>query len=471
VTLETRLSAFATRVGAEIKKLRGEVETIELTPGPAGADGMTVQQDPNDPNALIVYEGGPGPNNAAVASIVAADGPTRTALRTEFLRAGGWSDVVLDSLGHLADPVFTPTITYAPEYTASGIASFVQYRPVICNTGSAVNDWDGQNDPNFRLHPGRFRTAHGGSNDMALAGMVKPGGASQAAYWPIIVEFDTTAPQVEIASYGGGTRLEMRIEVNGQPVIGDYTLTSPTLAAGRRALLTFPDARAKRMVIYLTGDTGLYALRVPTGYTITKPTTTRRTGVVVGDSYPGGSGSPTLYPAGTGIFDTWALRVLSALACSDKVLAAIGGTCFTKDAAAGSRYIDRVPIILSMNPQLLVVSGSINDPADGAGVQAGLEAFLDATASIPERYVVGVTKAGFEAQHDALRVGAANKGVPFIDMKSFIYGAGNAANPANSAGNAGIFLLGDGSHPTLMGHRAIAAAIFRQIAALKDLAR
>lgn len=407
---------------------------------------------------------------APVAAMIDTGRLSTTSLKRDFLPSGGWAQNVLASLRALAAPINTPTIAYsAVSYLLpSALPSPVEYRPSIAGTGSAVNNWDGRNNAAFKIHSGRFRTANGGSNDMCLEGEMKPGGSASAARWPMIVEFNTTSPQIEIAAYGGLNYLDMRIEVNGSPAIGDYVLTSPNLGQGKTALLTFPDSRARRICLYLDGGLGLYSIRVPSGRTITKPTDTLRTGVIVGDSYPNGSGSPTEFPAGASIFDTYAREVLRALGCNDLALGAIGGSGFTQSVASSSQYINRVSAILAMSPSVMVVNGSINDVVSTpAAIQAAAEAFLDATASIPERYVLGVMKSGNDANYNAVKAAAASKNVPFIEMRNFVYGTGNVLAPG-ATGNAGVFLLPDNSHPTFAAHRAIASAVFQQIAALKS---
>lgn len=419
--------------------------------------------DPGQPNGVAQLDGA-----AKVPDTQVPERLSKVALDRGYVGRGSWSAQVLAALRALAAPINTPTIAYsAVSYLLpSALSSPVEYRPSIAGTGASVRNWDGRNNSAFKIHSGLFRTNSGGSGDMCLEGEMKPGGSASAARWPVIVEFNTTSPQVEVAAFGGLNYLDMRVEVNGSPAIGDYYLSSPNLGQGKTALLTFPDSRARRITLYFDGGLGLHSIRVPAGQTIAKPADTRRTGVIVGDSYANGSGSPTEFPAGTSIFDTFGREVLRGLGCNDLALAAIGGSGFTQSVASSSQYSNRVAAILAMTPSVLVVNGTINDPANGTGVQAAAEAFFDATVSIPERYAIGVMKSGQDGNYNAMKAAAAAKGVPFIEMKDFIYGTGNALAPG-ATGNAGVFLLPDNSHPTFAAHRAIASAVFQQIAALK----
>lgn len=395
---------------------------------------------------------------------------TRTSLDASYISRGDWADVTIDALGTLAPPVNTPTITYSAG-TTTAMTSPVEYRPVVCGTGSQTTSWNGQSDTNFRFHPGNFSTASGANGDLALLGVLKPGGAPQAARWPIIVEFETSSGvnALEVVVYGAGD-IAFKLEVNGMPAISDNVLYGPTgLGTGKKALLTFPDARVRRIRLYISGGSGFYGVRVPTGQSITKPTITRRTGVFIGDSFVNGSGNVTNLEPGASQFDTFALRILKALGASDLMLAGIGGTGWVAGASnpTPAHYQSRVAEVMAANPNFLIIYGSSNDgPFDYATVRAAVETLLDSTAAVTERYVVGPIRSGYPTQRDAVRDAAAAKGVPFIDMLGFIdaTGGGTIQNP-NSARNGSIFLVSDGTHPTFAGHRAIERAMFRKIAA------
>jgi hypothetical protein len=401
------------------------------------------------------------------------EGPEATRLASVALLRGDWSIDALSALGSLAPTIHTPVLSYTSGYTTA-LSSPVEYRPSICGGGSQVTGWDGQNDPNFRFGSGVYNTNNGGNADLALYGDFKPGGAPQAARWPIITEFDTSAGvnAIEVALYGSSIPA-FRIEINGMPVTSNGMVYGPGgLTSAKMMTLMFPSAAQRRIKLYMSGGMGLYMVRVPSGQTITKPTINARRGVAIGDSYAGGAGSSIDYPTpGAGIFETFALGILKALGCNDTILAAIGGTGFLAGAQQSppGDYGARVATILAMNPDVLIVNGTINDGSiPASGYQAAVEAFLDATSTIPERYVIGTMLSGFEANHDLLAASAVAKGVPFIAMKSFLYGSSSVESP-NGSGNKDIFQLTNANpHPTFAGHRSIERAIWRQIAALRS---
>jgi len=391
-----------------------------------------------------------------------------TALMAKYVDRRDWANDVINAQSTLAPPASTPTVVFTTG-VATAMTSPVEYRPVICGTGSTVTGWDGRNDPNFKFHSGVFNTSNGANGDLVMNGTIKPGGASQAAPWAVIAEFNTSSGvnQMEIGFYGSSAP-SFKIEVDGFPAIGDYVILGPSLGNSKKATLTFPDARVRRIRIYLYGGTGFHSVRVPTGQSISRPTDTARRGVFVGDSYVNGASSVYAFPAGAGQFDTFAPRVLKAIGCNDLILAGIGGSGFVAGDVVSS-YAVRVPAILAMQPDVLIVNGSINDGGGAGGIQAAVEAFLDATQSIPERYVVGTMKSGYAGNYQAVKAAAASRNVPFIEMENFLDGAGTMVG-ANATGNGNIFVLADGAHPSFVAHRAIERAIFRQINAFRQSA-
>jgi len=382
-----------------------------------------------------------------------------------FAVPGFWADGLASDMRATAPPINTPVVTY---FTGgvTAMSSPVVYAPAPCNTGAQKLDWNGATtptEPNFYFHPGRFRTSNGGSNDLALYGELKPNGASQAAYWPIIAEFDTSAGvnQLEVVIYGTPDPA-FRIEVNGLPIISDNILIGPSgLGLSKTMVLTFPDARVRRIRLYMSGDMGLRWVRVPTGQTISKPTGTRRVGAIITDSFGNGSGSVAGAPVpGAGIFDTFALRVLKALGCDSFILGGIGGSGFVTGAAV---YSSRVSVVLAMSPNVLVTTGSVNDGTGTGTIQSAVASHIAATTTVPERYLIGTMRSGYEGNHDAVKAAADAADVPFIDMRSFLNGTGNAASP-NGSGNGDIYLLPDGVHPTFLGQRAIERRLIQKLA-------
>ena len=359
-----------------------------------------------------------------------------------------------------------PTLAWSASLT-TGMTSPVEYRPSVCGTGAQVTGWDGRNDPNFRFFSGSFMTAQGAQSDLALMGEIKPRGASQAARWPIVIEFDTSSGvnQIEVSFYTDIPPYVM-MDVNGRAVTDVVEMGPAGLGNAKKVLFTFPVARARRVRIYCTP--GLHAVRVPTGQSITKPaeTVTRRV-AFIGDSWTNGSANSYDYPSGANNVETFAPRLGKMLGAQDMILAGLGGTGFVAGMDGGSpaNYATRLDAVLAMDPDVLVVNGSINDGVGGTGVQAAATALLTAAvAVVPEVYCVGTMLQGFSSNHAAVQAAAAAvPGVTFIPMLGFVETGSNASAP-NGSGNGDVFLRPDNVHPTLAGHVAISQAIYRQIA-------
>lgn len=399
----------------------------------------------------------------------------RTAIAAQGL--ADWADDGFRAITERAPEFDVPTATWSSDLSLTDLgASPVTYRPVICGTGSAVSNWNGQStptDPNFFFHRALFETGNGGSSDLEMHGMIKPGGNASFARWPMIVEFITSAAvqELEVLFYGGGTlRTDLLVDVGWMPA-GSFVSQSD-LGNSRKVRLTFPVAGSRRIRLYLNGNYGFYGVRVPNGATISKPsnTITRRI-AGVGDSWINGSGSIE-----SGVTDlrgannryTYFMQLANCMGAQEIISAGIGGTGFVAGTDGGSpaNYVTRLATVLTMSPTALIFQGSINDPQDGSGVQAAVEACLAATDSVSERYVTTVMMAGWEQCNTAIRaaVTAHGSGVQLIEMEGLIYGTGNALN--GGTGNRAVFMRSDGSHPSYQGHRLIARHMFRRIAPL-----
>lgn len=356
----------------------------------------------------------------------------------------------------------------------SSFASPVQYRPAITG-GTQVIGWDsvlGTPDPNFYFDPGVFSTANGGSQNLEMHGDLKPGGGAQAATWNTAFEFVTSATDAfEMGMYDTGAAAFL-LEVGGIEI--GYFAAPSGLAAGKKVTVTFPVARARH--IRISGFNRFAYLWMKTGHTITKPTLPRRLGAIVGDSYIGGAGGPTSMAGGADVgadrgatqITTYAPSLLRALGVNAPILTGIGGTGFVAMAPT-SDYISRAPILVGWNPKVLVTTGSINDPQNGTGVQAAVEAYLAATVSIPERYVTTVVRVGWEACNAAIRAGVAAHGnnVKLVDVEGIMDGAENSWH-VNGTKMRGLFQMKDNSHPSLLGHKFLLRQIFREILAVRS---
>lgn len=362
-----------------------------------------------------------------------------------------------------------PTLAWS-NTRATALTTPVEAKPPILGTGAQVNNWDGASDTKLRYFPGVFNTANGANLDLGLYGSWKPGGQAQAAGWPLVFEFitDATNTTVEIAFYSSITAVDLMIEVNGR-LLSDSVIRSSVASNDHKVTLTFPVARSRTIRVWGSHAMGLVAVRVPTGGTITKPssTITRRI-ALIGDSWANGSSDSYDYPQGANNRETFAPRLLRLMGADSMILAGIGGTGFVNGIAASpqAHYASRVSEVVGMNPHAIVFYGSINDMTLLSQVQEQVTAALAACASVPEVYVIGPALADRADSNAAVKAATLAAGRTFIDLSTFAYGTGNALSRKGD-GNRDVFLRSDNAHLTLAGHRALAETAYRKIRAAK----
>ncbi len=354
-----------------------------------------------------------------------------------------------------------PVITLSPgENTA--LSSPVVYRPYIVGTGVQVLNSDGQGDSNIRFSPGTYASSNGGQGDFAMYGEIKPGGAAQFARWTFDATFVTSASNsvVEVGFFSLNTFSdEPMIEVNGRRV-ADAAPLRTFGGNGWKLTLTFPTAASRRIVLTIPGAAGLMAIRVPTGNTITKPTDAiGKRMAIIGDSFVNGAGSGSSGNAFN--HETFAPMLAHLLGADERLLAGIGGTGFVAGGTTNN-YETRLPYVLGKNPHVLIFFCSINDGTNGAGLQAAVTSALALCTAVPEVYVIGCVRAGYEASNAAAKTATLAAGRKWVNMDGFINGTGRITDRKGD-GNADFFIVADGVHPTLEGHRALARGIFRQM--------
>jgi hypothetical protein len=372
----------------------------------------------------------------------------------------GWEQSAFMRPGRTDDP----TIAIAQTMT-TGLSSPATIAPAIVNIGSNTQNWDGSSDTKFRYWPGVFSTGNGGSGDLALYGSEKPGGAAQAARWPLVVEFvtDTGNAVLELFGYALGGGAAMKLEVNGR-LTDDVYFRVRSGGGPWMVTVTFPVAAARRIRVMMPGDGGFSGVRVPTGQTITKAPAPTQTIAFLGDSWVNGSGSAYGYPNGAGDLDTFAWRYARLLGgpYAAMMLAGIGGTGWTAGTSGGqpANYSVRVPAILSRNPDTLVIYGSQND--SDTDISAAVSSLLASVTSIPRVIVLSTALSGYQNQIASVRAATLAAGRLFVDLKDYMYGTGGA-NSAKYDGNKDVLLMNTGDlHPTLDGHRALASSAYRR---------
>lgn len=376
-----------------------------------------------------------------------------------------WIDSWVSSAFAQPDMVHQPVVTWAATMTTA-LSSPVVYKPEKCGIGSATVDWNGASDPVFRYFSGLFETKNGGAGDLGLCGQTKPLGFSQAARWPLVFEFVTSSANstVEIAFYSLSPGMNYLVEINGK-FLSDSPLTTTATTNGHRMTLTFPTAASRRIRIWNTGECGLAEVRVPTGQSITKPTSTiTRRVALIGDSYINGAGTAVGEVPGTLSINTFAPRLARLMGADDIIMAGIGSTGFVNGSDGGTPnpYSTRLSAVLAMNPHVLIVNASINDGSAGTGVQAAVTNFLSTAAAVPEIYVMGVMQAGHSSNSAAAKTAALAAGRKYIDTDAFMYGTGSVSNQTG-VGNRDYFMGPDNTHGTIDFHKAVADSAFRLV--------
>ena len=277
----------------------------------------------------------------------------------------------------------------------------------------------------------------------------KPGSTASAgqqnARWLFTPDLDTDAPQVllrlqaPIASPRVGA-----VYVDGQRVQHDVVTASGIGAgSGFYALLTFPDARMRRITIYgAAHDEGRFGgAAVPAGYSIVKHTApiTRRIAFIT-DSFGGGAPGTD----GTNVLTTF-LWPLAAYMNADEIInAGIGSTGWIAQLTdAASTFQGRIAPVLAMAPHALLFAGLRNDQnADLTALRTAIDKTFDDTASVPERYALR-TSTNAASVNAVLAAACAAKGVKYLNVDI-------DALPK----------MTDGVHPTAAGHLTLADAAY-----------
>lgn len=394
--------------------------------------------------------------------------PVMTALDahndTRYSKLTAWMEARTATADERPPAVDIPTIVWSSS-DVTALTSPAIVRPAACNTGSQVTNWDGATDPVFRYEPGVFMTDAGGNADYALYGSVKPGGDAQAARWPLAISFVTqpTNSIVEIAFYSRETNNGIRVEVNGRFTSEALSYTPSPSNAGK-VTLSFPTAAARTIRIWAFGTLGIAQVRIPTGQALTRPTAPKRLTALLGDSYLNGAGSSFPYAA-TVDQTTYGLRFGRYIGGDSFMFAGIGGTGISAGSSGtpANNYATRAAVINARAPQVLIINASINDGTAAGSLQASTTALLNQFAAVPEVYVLGGIKAGYEANYAAVRAATVAAGRTYLDLGGVLFGSGKLGSPKGDGTND-FWLAEDGAHPTADAHVAIARVAFKAYA-------
>jgi hypothetical protein len=341
----------------------------------------------------------------------------------------------------------TPTITWT-QSSATTIPGGSTTGYNVTRTGGAGTPADIQNDPIFRFDGMLSLPADSADPNNYVRTPLLTGGTSQAARYLLRFGVTTSSTQyVEFRLRALATAVKFRIIVNGKWVTEQLDTRTSVTGSPYQLLLTFPNAAVRTVWVEMDGgDASLGQARVTSGASLTKAAAPTLRVAVVGDSYVGGSGSPT---DGARRLET-SLRFVAHLMGADSFFNfGIGGTGWVNGAGSGSNYGTRLADVVACNPHIVIVLGSRNDGSD-PGIEAAATASLGALSSIPSVYVTGPSTSGYTSANTQVKAAAIANGRPFFD---------------GVAGNwiTGSDLGTDGVHPTYAGHKKIADGFWRAV--------
>lgn len=349
-----------------------------------------------------------------------------------------------------------PTITYASRAAGAapgiaGSAGWLREKRIGAaetapgSTQSSTASLDISGSTRFRYSGVPAAPAHTANPSQYVETDYKPGGSSQSARWLFNLEFileNTNQVEIRLNAPSANPSLGM-VVVNGRRIQETAVIATATAGSGYSATLTFPSAARRHIRIYgLNGNLGRFGgVAVPAGGIVTKPTNVvGRRIAIIGDSFTNGAN-------GVRATETFAWDLARKMHGDEVIQAGIGGTGFVNiiNSEAVSAYSGRVPDVLAMNPHVIIFVGGRND-GNMAGLGAAVEAILDATASVPERWVVSQDLSA--PGNTAIQSATSAKGVGFVDMSDHM---------------SQIEISNDGVHPTFLGHRQFANLVFERM--------
>jgi len=189
---------------------------------------------------------------------------------------------------------------------------------------------------------------------------------------------------------------------------------------------------------------------------------------ILGDSY----GTAYASRAMTSVYDGYPQQLARLLGFRVNTQNCAGGTGYVATSAGGGAYggyLTRVSDVVSLNPDMVLVQGSINDyVATPSALEATARNVLETLrAGLPKAVIVatGVLDASPTSQQggDAVRSAAiasaaASAGVLYLDTAGWVTGTGKAGATTGD-GNADVYTYSDGSHPTVAGGYYLAARL------------
>lgn len=249
------------------------------------------------------------------------------------------------------------------------------------------------------------------------------------------------------------------------------TLTPQRLATTASILhLVFPSAKPRK--IELRTDLIINAINCGPNYKYWRPTPAQGPRVMVlGASYT----APIVYDDTTtaynnNMYGMWQ-QIEDWLDVEDVWIDGIGGTGFIRRPGTGAfqpnnNYSDRIPGVVSTAPDVLVISNAYANDSYAGNSAADIATAIDTAlttvrTALPNCKIILMTGiraplyGDFSATYDAITalLQTERSDLYFIDTKNWFDAAGGyAPTHTNGLGNTDIYIGNDGIHPTMKGH-------------------
>lgn len=286
----------------------------------------------------------------------------------------------------------------------------------------------------------------------------------------LTVAFDFDGQAFEIDTQYNAAGQTFRVWANEQV---SPTHSTPTTGGEKYIKVDFGSRAQRRIVIDFDNAPYFAGVFIAGPDSVTAPSAKSTLKfAVVGDSYSYGLGT-TLYAA------SYCAPLARTLGLVNWRKYGVSGTGFVTTPGGGAQnYVGRINDVLSFQPDLVFVQGSINDNNQSAGtvqtaatayfaaLKAGLPATTQIATSGPLRSTVPI--ASDLTIGTAIAAAAATHGIPYIDVPNsgWITGSGNTAAPTGT-GNADYYSSNSPvTHPSLAGHAYFGTQLGRELAAL-----
>ena len=473
--------------GGSTRDMADITTATALTPvvsgGPSGAaflaliDQLAAEVDRATAAEEAILDG----HDAATATYITTNGTaTKAALSAAYAPRSGRPDLAAKVAGkwwvdrwvtdYLDAPpaIDLPVVSFVMGGTSQITSKATHREARLGGVSNATVDWNG--DPKFRYLgcPPAAVQPMAAAPTQFIETLAMPGGASQARKYDLMIETETSAPEIEwrcqVANAGAGP---MMFWVNGRWV-SPTSLAQSTSAGEMLTKLTFPDARPRTIRALLPGGVRFGGCYATPGHAVKRvQNVIKRRVCVIADSMGTSTGEP---PDGGRLVDTLQYHLPYLLGADETLAFGIGGT---KWVAAGSGDVavshfggDRLTAALALNPDVIVFFGSRNDSASTQpqldAIQAAVQSALTLCANVPEVYVAGtITDL---PQNAVVKAATLAMGRTFVDLKGIVYGTGKYGSPTGD-GNADYYLRSEATpvHPTYLGHRHIVRKFYEGI--------